>query len=105
MDTKEQIARIIWKRFANSTVETWEDETHKAEYLDTAKEILWEIAPSCGDCNGRHRMDVPFALSRGFVCSECNPEFGNPSVYRTAPKPGPSPEYRALHDASDVRDA
>ncbi len=33
------IAQIIWKRFANSSVETWEDETHKAEYLDCAREI------------------------------------------------------------------
>lgn len=90
MDVKEQIAQIIWRRFAsrlfvNSAIEAWEDETHKAEYLDTAKEILWEIAPPCRSCD-RHRLDIEFQLGRGFECIECNPEFGNPSVYRTAPK-------------------
>lgn len=37
------IAQIIWKRFANSSVETWDDETHKAEYLDCAREIAESV--------------------------------------------------------------
>lgn len=39
-ERRERIARIIWHRFANGRVETWEDETHRAEFLMCADAIL-----------------------------------------------------------------
>lgn len=40
MVNRTDIAKIIWHRFAKDNVEFWEDETHQAEYLDCAHEIL-----------------------------------------------------------------
>ena len=37
---RNDIAQIIWHRFAGSSVERWKDETHQAEYLDCAGEIV-----------------------------------------------------------------
>lgn len=36
------IAKLIWHRFAKSSVEFWDDETHKEEYL-CADEILSDM--------------------------------------------------------------
>lgn len=40
MDTREAIARLIWIRFAPPHRERWDDETHQAEYLGAADQIL-----------------------------------------------------------------
>jgi hypothetical protein len=55
MTTQEDIARVIWSRFAPGHRESWEDETHKAEYMDTAKQIMSLGAP-CVGCDG-HECD------------------------------------------------
>jgi hypothetical protein len=39
-DRRTKIAKALWHRFAKSSVETWDDETHKAEYLDAADQVL-----------------------------------------------------------------
>lgn len=37
---REQIAKVIWHRYAPDHHETWEDEQYQAEYLDCAAAIL-----------------------------------------------------------------
>jgi len=36
-----RIAKHLWHRFGNSSVEEWENETHKADYIDAAVSVLY----------------------------------------------------------------
>jgi hypothetical protein len=38
---QEAIAKLLWHRFGDSSVEEWEDETHKAEFLEAADDVLF----------------------------------------------------------------
>ena len=51
---RNEIAQALWHRFANPSVETWEDETHKAEYLLAADDVILLAScysPSLADFN------------------------------------------------------
>lgn len=38
---QEAIAKLLWHRFGDSNVEEWEDESHKAEFLEAADDVLF----------------------------------------------------------------
>lgn len=38
---QEAIAKLLWHRFGDSSVEEWEDETHKAEFLEAADDVIF----------------------------------------------------------------
>jgi hypothetical protein len=37
---RDRVAIALWHRFGSESVEEWEDETYKAEYLDAADEVI-----------------------------------------------------------------
>lgn len=42
--TELSIAQMIWHRFANANTQTWDEETHQAEYLICARDILRNVS-------------------------------------------------------------
>jgi len=36
-----RVAKELWHRFGNPSVVEWENETHKAEYIDAAVSVLY----------------------------------------------------------------
>jgi hypothetical protein len=44
IDLETKIAKALWHRFGNPNVVEWEDETHKAEYLDAVVQVLFIAA-------------------------------------------------------------
>jgi len=44
IDLETKIAKALWHRFGNPNAVEWEDETHKAEYLDAAVQVLFIAA-------------------------------------------------------------
>jgi len=50
-DLETRIAKDLWHRFGNPSVEEWENETHKADYIDAAVSVIFL-------CHRASRMDT-----------------------------------------------
>lgn len=71
-DARLQAAISLWHRFANSSVDEWEDETHKAEYLDAIDGLatgwLFNILLSRVNFDGMDPRTFSLAELQGAIC-------------------------------------
>jgi hypothetical protein len=71
-DARLQAAISLWHRFGNTSVELWEDETHKAEYLDAIDGLatgwLFNLLLSRINFDGMDPRTFSLAELHGAIC-------------------------------------